>query len=460
MKNFFIKQKNKFITFLKSITLTRFLSYMGVLLVSFFLILYGLNIEYTPNNQYQELHNRPLDSIEYTKAKVLGVVDEWKVYKSDPETNETTDILYEVGYIYSCEILDGEYKGLYTYAIHVIGGETTEGAQDRGLETQMNNKITTGSNIYLRKIDSEVTLNSFLKNNSDFEERNDILYSFTSSPLTIDHWPTIIAIIAVFVILILMFSRVKGFHTLLSLALACASIFFVYIPAVLAGQNIYLWTIIICVYSIVETLILLEGITKKTLAASIGCVCGVLVSGILCVITNHTMNVIGSSEDIGDAQYKIAETFYYTFNQLKTLDLRGLIFSAVVFGSLGAIMDVAMSLASSLFEVYENSHDHSLANTMKSGFNIGRDMLGTMSNTLVLAYLSTSLCSTLYYVSHYYMEMLLRKEFIVLAISQAFIGCIGILITIPLTSLVCGLLYNKKEEWFPKKENSEITINE
>ena len=54
--------------------------------------------------------------------------------------------------------------------------------------------------------------------------------------------------------------------------------------------------------------------------------------------------------------------------------------------------------------------------------------------------------------------MIFRTEFFALAIAQAFIGCIGILVTIPLTSLVCALLYNKKDEWFKKKE--EISVEE
>ena len=185
----------------------------------------------------------------------------------------------------------------------------------------------------------------------------------------------------------------------------------------------------------------------------IGCIAGILVSGIICVIANNSMNIIGQSDELDSAQTWISQTYYHIFGETKTIDLRGIVFSTVLFGALGAIMDVSMSLASSLLEVYNNSTNHSLSSTMKSGFNIGRDMLGTMSNTLVLAYLSTSLALILYYVSHYYPEAIFKSEMFALSLSQSLIGCIGILITIPLTSLICGLLYNKKEEWFLKKIN-------
>ena len=121
------------------------------------------------------------------------------------------------------------------------------------------------------------------------------------------------------------------------------------------------------------------------------------------------MNIMGTSSNISDEEYWISTTYYDIFNHTATIDLRAVIFSSVLFGALGAIMDVSMSLASSLLEVYNSSTNHSIKNTMKSGFNIGRDMLGTMSNTLILAYLSTSLALMLYYVSHFHTAAILKQ---------------------------------------------------
>ncbi|MBQ4061116.1 MAG: YibE/F family protein, partial [Bacilli bacterium] len=408
------------------------------ILISLFFFLYGANIEYNVYKEYQDLHNLPLD-IEYTKAKVIETVDKWVTYKTD-ENGQSTDVLFESGYIYYCKILDGEFKDEYKYIVH----------RTEGISIHVTTEISEGSTIYIRKVND---INPFIQNYQQCKYKDDISYSFSSSIYTIDRSSTLIALVLIFVILLLLFSRVKGFHTLLALVLAIASIIIVYIPAVLSGKNIYLWTIIICLYSTIETLVLLEGFTKKSLTAMIGCIAGILVSGIICVIANNSMNIIGQSDELDSAQTWISQTYYHIFGETKTIDLRGIVFSTVLFGALGAIMDVSMSLASSLLEVYNNSTNHSLSSTMKSGFNIGRDMLGTMSNTLVLAYLSTSLALILYYVSHYYPEAIFKSEMFALSLSQSLIGCIGILITIPLTSLICGLLYNKKEEWFLKKIN-------
>lgn len=470
LKNYLIKVKNDIIKSIKGLTITRIITYSAIIIFSVAFIIYGQNIKYATSTGDQAFNNNKLDSYEYVKAKVVDTYDVWRIYETDKETGEKTDVLLEIGYIYLCELLEGENKGGYTYVIQRISSlptdikpEDADPNNNYGFPTQYNNKATEGSKIYVRAIESESLVLSLLTNNPDKEnimkEMSQYkVFLLDSDQISYDHSGTLIALVVGFFVLILIFSRSKGFHTVMALGLTCAAILFVYIPAVLAGQNIYLWTIIICAYAIIVTLTLLEGITKKTLASAIGCAFGVLVSGLLCVITNKTMNIIGYNGEIADAQSQIAQAYYPAFDRLKTLSMRGIIFSACTFGALGAIMDTAMSIASSLFEVYENSSEHSIARTMKSGINIGKDMLGTMSITLVLAYLSTSLATTLYYVSHFYPEMIFRTEFFALAIAQAFIGCIGILVTIPLTSLVCALLYNKKDEWFKKKE--EISVEE
>jgi len=438
MKLLFIKMKNKIFNFIKSITLLRAISYLLVILFSIIFFWIGSTIQYSTNEGYQDLHDSPLE-IEYTKAKVIKIVDKWVVYGTDEQGKET-DVILEKGYIYLCELLDGIHKGKNAYIIQKMVE----------IESVTINELTIGSNIYTRVVDKE-SINYFLQNYTECEYKDLITYSFSASNYSIDRSPTLITLLLVFILLLLLFSRIKGFHTLLAIFLVCASIILVYIPAVLSGANIYLWTIIICLYSIIETLILLEGITKKSITAIIGCISGIIISASICLIVNKTMNIMGTSSNISDEEYWISTTYYDIFNQTATIDLRAVIFSSVLFGALGAIMDVSMSLASSLLEVYNSSTNHSIKNTMKSGFNIGRDMLGTMSNTLILAYLSTSLALMLYYVSHFHTAAILKQEFFALAISQALIGCIGILITIPLTSLICGLLYNKKSEWFSIK---------
>ena len=110
-------------------------------------------------------------------------------------------------------------------------------------------------------------------------------------------------------------------------------------------------------------------------------------------------------------------------------------------------MDVAMSIASPLYELYNKMKKRTRQSIIESGIEIGKDMLGTMSNTIILAYIGGSLSMLLLLIANTNsLTALLNKEMIVIELLQTLIGIIGILLTIPLTSIVCAYLYMGKED--------------
>ena len=244
---------------------------------------------------------------------------------------------------------------------------------------------------------------------------------------------------AVFIVALLLFGRFKGFNTLLSLGFTCIAIFAVFIPSILTGKNIYVSSIIICLYAIVMTYLIVNGGNKKTLVAIVGCFGGILVSGLLTVIMDNILSLTGFVDE---------ESIYLTYITVgPPINLRAIIFASILIGALGAIMDVAMSISTSLWEVKERMGGASFHDLFKSGMNIGRDIMGTMANTLILAYIGSSL-SIVLLLSVYSTSLmfLLNREMIVVEILQALVGSFGILITIPLTSLVCALIYSKEHD--------------
>ncbi len=248
----------------------------------------------------------------------------------------------------------------------------------------------------------------------------------------------LIWLLAVFCVLIVVFSKMQGFKTIISLGFTCISVFCVLIPAILNGHNIYLWSILVSVYITVMTLCIISGYNTKAFCAGIGCICGVLCSGLVVVITDKFLNMTGLLEE---------ESIY--LHQLypdNPIDLKAIIFAMIIIGALGAVMDVSMSISSSLFELKTKSPDIKPSELMKSGFTIGRDMLGTMANTLVLAYIGSSLTSVLLLVSYNAnLGQVINKEMIIAEILQALAGSMGMLLTLPLTSAVCAVIYDKKE---------------
>ena len=246
-------------------------------------------------------------------------------------------------------------------------------------------------------------------------------------------------LLAIFCILIIVFSRMQGIKTVISLGFTCLSVFTVLIPAILNGHNIYLWSIVVCMFITVMTLSIISGFNVKAMCAGIGCVSGVLCAGITVLISDKFLNMTGMLEE--ESVYLIQ---LYPDNPI---NLKAIIFAMIIVGAVGAVMDVSMSISSSLYELRLKSPHIRPSELMKSGFAIGRDMMGTMANTLVLAYIGSSLTSVLLLVAYNAgIEQVINKEMIVAEILQALAGSLGMLLTLPLTSAVCAAVYYNREE--------------
>ncbi len=245
----------------------------------------------------------------------------------------------------------------------------------------------------------------------------------------------IIVLGAVFFLLILIFGRGKGVNTIISLAFTCMAVFFVFIPGVLAGRNIYLLTILICAFTIVMTLILTNGTSQKSFTTMLGCSFGVLAAAVISIISDRVMHLTGFTDE--------HSVYLQVMGENGTpIDLRALVFSMITIGALGAVMDVAMDIASSLYEVKRHAPAISSGELFRSGLNIGRDVMGTMANTLILAYIGSSLCSVLLKVTFAGSVMqLINTEGMIVELLNALIGSMAILLTMPLTALVCCFMY-------------------
>ncbi|WP_312833485.1 YibE/F family protein [Sedimentibacter saalensis] len=241
-----------------------------------------------------------------------------------------------------------------------------------------------------------------------------------------------------FFLLIILFGRKKGLNTIISLVFTCLSIFMVFVPSILKGNNIYLSSIIVSIFIIFMSLLLINGADKKTLCAIVGNLGGLMIAGILAYFISKILNLTGITDD--------DTMFLLMLETEKPIDLIAVLWSSIVIGSLGAVMDVSMSIASALNELSENMVEKSFKTMLKSGLNIGQDAIGTMTNTLILAYIGSSLAVVLLLVANYNDTLLLfNLEMIVFEIIQAIIGSMGILFAIPITSVFAAYVYNLKK---------------
>lgn len=255
----------------------------------------------------------------------------------------------------------------------------------------------------------------------------------------------IVVLLIIFCILIIAFGGTKGINTLVSLMFTCLAIFIFFLPSILSGYNIYFSATITCIYIIIMTLLFLNGASSKTLTTILGCIFGVITAGIIFIIMNKFLHLTGISGE---------EELYLQMLDIK-INLKALIFAAIIISSMGAVMDVSMDISSSLHEIKKHKPNITFKEMLKSGLNIGSDIMGTMSNTLILAFIGKSLGTTLLILTYSSsLAEVFNKELVIIELLEGLIGSISILLTAPITSIICSYIYTGKFNIFSKK--SEI----
>ena len=243
----------------------------------------------------------------------------------------------------------------------------------------------------------------------------------------------------IFMLFLLIFGHKKGINTIISLVFTCLAIFLVFIPAVLSGHNIYLWSIITCLFIIVMTLLLINNLSKKTLCAMMSCIVGVTITAILTVIMTKIMHLTGLVDE---------QSYYIQLMDTENpFDLKAIIFGGIIIGAVGAIMDVAVELSASLLEVYEKARDtdKTVKSLWSSGVNIGRDMMGTMSNTLILAFAGGSLNTLVFiFAYNYSYHQIINMYSIGIELMQGISASMGVILTVPFTSLAGAFFISGK----------------
>jgi uncharacterized membrane protein len=256
-----------------------------------------------------------------------------------------------------------------------------------------------------------------------------------------DHYrmPMIYLLGGIFVLLILVIGRMKGLRSLITLVISIGLTVLVLVPQAIEGRNPILLSIIISVVAIITTFIIVGGLNKKSMVAILGTAGGIILGGLLAAFFSSYGNLSGMSlQESQMLMYAPVNVVY---------DFRGLLLASIIIGSLGAIMDVGMSIASSMHEVKERAPEITKGELLKAGLNIGQDIMGTMVNTLILAYAGASLpLLMIFKVYEMPLGTLLNMDLMATEIVRALAGSIGLIICIPLTAFFAVMLYDKKDE--------------
>ena len=237
----------------------------------------------------------------------------------------------------------------------------------------------------------------------------------------------------------------QGIKAILGLLITIFAVYFILIKGIFAGLDPIMTSIGTCIFIIVTTFGIIGGINKKIMTAAIGTLGGVISAGLMATIFNYLCRMSGAGEDA--IQLSINMT-------VMTFNFKDLLFAGIIVSALGACMDVGMSIASSLDEIKSKTVDITYKELFKSGMNIGRDVIGTMTNTLILAYVGGSITLILLFMAcNISFIDIVNKETIAQEIISAISGSMGVVYTVPITSFVYSLLNKDKTIYRTVSEN-------
>ncbi len=245
-----------------------------------------------------------------------------------------------------------------------------------------------------------------------------------------------------YALLLVVIGGIKGLKSLVSLVITILLIFFILFPLTLWGFSPLLVSIFIAGAVSLIVFRIIGGKTVKSLSAALGTLSGVAIAGILAFVVGKMIHLSGMSSE---------ESRILLYSMNLKIDYQGLLFGSILLGALGAVMDIGMSIASAVDEVRKVHPEANFQNLFNAGMNVGRDVMGTMSNTLILAYTGSALPLLLLLIANKVsFSKIINLEMIASEVVRALAGSIGLVLCIPITALISAILYSELKGRAPR----------
>ena len=306
---------------------------------------------------------------------------------------------------------EGVLRGSQEVIVEITSGKF------KGKQYQTTNYLST-----LFNIDAQDGTRVIVRLDPKGEGYSAFIYSYDRSMI-------ILFMFIFFAAALLYIGRGKGAMALISLLVTLCSIVWILFPLIEYGFPIILVTVLIVFYNIVFTFVMIDGINTKTVSAALGTLSGVLVASLFAVIAGYFSHISGFQTNEAEELLLIG-----TDHGMK---IKGLFTAGILIAALGAVMDVAMSIASSVHELHSVNDKLNAVELFRSGMNIGRDAMGTMANTLILAFAGSSF--TLLLLIYYYdisFTQLISTDLVAREVIQGLAGSIGIVLTVPIVAFL------------------------
>lgn len=296
----------------------------------------------------------------------------------------------------------------------------------RGDVAQVTNYLSAFYNVYVKAGDKvAVSVNTLATGE----------YSVSVYNYARDLW--IWGFILLFALVLVAVGGRQGLRALLGLGVTVACVIFLLVPLLVQrGWPPIPTTLAIVAYTTFVTFVLIGGVQVKTMVAALGSFGGVVLAGLLAWGACKAVHISGMNMDEAESLLLTAVD-----NGLK---IKGLYICGILIAAEGAVMDIAMSIASAVDELHRVNPTLTTGQLFRSGMNIGRDAMGTMANTLVLAFAGTSLNMMIFiYAYDVSYVQLLNTDFMAIEVIRSLSASVGIVLTVPLVAWLSAWLLKK-----------------
>jgi uncharacterized membrane protein len=244
----------------------------------------------------------------------------------------------------------------------------------------------------------------------------------------IDRKNQIYFFIGLFFLAIILLGGKQGIRSIISLIASFLAIFYILLPGLLAGWNPMLTSFCVASVILFSAIFFTHGFNKESLVAYLGTMLAVMFTSLLAIVAVKMTHLSGFSTD---------ESTYLYFNTGGVLDFSGLLLGAIIIGVLGVLDDIAVTQAAIVSELYNSNKQIGRLEVYRRAMRVGREHVGALVNTLVLAYTGTALpLLLLFKTREYSFTTAINLEIFTTEIIRTIVGSIGLIITVPIVTLI------------------------
>ena len=364
-----------------------------------FALLLGLRLYAVQGRSVYEI--TPTTGVEYETARVLDVLADNTQVNPDVENTlvGTQKLLLEIA--------SGRYTGDQVEVTHYLSPYFSIHAEE-GMMLSVR-ILTTGDNQYDLSV-----------------------YNYERTP-----W--LLIFIGVFLLVLMIVGGRQGISAVFGLLFTMGGVIFVLLPLLeQRGWQPVPTTLLIVALTMFVSYVFIGGLHTKSMVAALGSFGGVLLAGLFAFLAGRIVHISGLNMDEAESLLLTAAD--------GGLQVKGLLICGILIAAEGAIMDISMSVASAVDEVHSVNPALSAKELFRSGMNIGRDAMGTMANTLVLAFAGTGLNTMLLiYAYDASFEQLMNAEFLSMELIRAIAGSLGMILAVPLVAFLSTRILKRKQ---------------